>query len=259
MLKCAQENRADLANWLKPKVKVRKTVEYERRAVEPHEYSTLVTTLLNPPVAASHRKERNALWREAADVVQLLRLTGGRLNEVVRVRLVQLNFAKRTIRLYASKTENERDVPMSKGVVEILQARIREGLVDDEYVFPKARLETFDNLIARACRKAANETNLAYGQKNGFTLHSFRHTFITDLLLKTRDIPGIMKLSGHKTLASFSTYLHLLDTGYTNAVEILNGVDPFLTPLGGNGRQERHERQKAETANPLTRKQVAVS
>ena len=60
------------------------------------------------------------------------------------------------------------------------------------------------------------ETNLAYGQKNVFTLHSFRHTFITDLLLKTRDIAG-------------------------------------------NGRQERHEREKAEAANALTRKQVAVS
>ena len=117
----------------------------------------------------------------------------------------------------------------------------------------------FANLIARACRKAANETNLAYGQKNGFTLHCFRHTFITDLLLKTRDIAGIMKLSGHKSLASFSTYLHLLDTGYTNAVEILDRVEPFLTPLSGNGRQGRQERQEAETANPLTDKQVAVS
>lgn len=50
---------------------------------------------------------------------------------------MQLNFAKRTIRLYASKTENERDVPMSKGVVDLLQARIGEGLVDDETSFQR--------------------------------------------------------------------------------------------------------------------------
>ena len=70
---------------------------------------------------------------------------------------------------------------------------------------------------------------------------------------------GTMKLSGHKSLASISTYLHLLDTGYMNAVEILDRVEPFLTPLSRNGRQERHERQEVEFANALTAKQVAVS
>jgi integrase len=259
MLKCAQENRPDLANWLKPKIKVRKTVTYERRAVEPDEYAKLVNVLLHPPEAPSHKRERNALWREAADVVQLLRLTGGRLNEVARLRMNQLNFAKRTVRLFASKTENERDVPMSNGALELLHARIRDGLVDDEYLFPKARYETFDNLIARACRKAASETDLKYGQKNGFTLHSLRHTFITDLLLKTRDIAGTMKLSGHKSLASFSTYLHLLDTGYTNAVEVLDSVDHFLTTFERNGRQERQQRQNSRPVKLLTRKRVAVS
>jgi integrase len=46
--------------------------------------------------------------------VVLLRLTGGRLNEVLRMKLDQFNWKKRTVRLYASKTENERDVPLSK-------------------------------------------------------------------------------------------------------------------------------------------------
>jgi hypothetical protein len=32
------------------------------------------------------------------------------------MKLDQFNWKKRTVRLYASKTENERDVPLSKGI-----------------------------------------------------------------------------------------------------------------------------------------------
>jgi hypothetical protein len=55
----------------------------------------LVHTLLNPPPAPSRRSERNKLWCDAADVVQLLRLTGGRLNEIVCLRLDQFMWTKR--------------------------------------------------------------------------------------------------------------------------------------------------------------------
>jgi integrase len=259
MLKAAQESKPDLVHWLRPKLTVKRKPENERRPVEPEEYKKLVDTLLNPPLAPSRRSERKALWRDAGDVVQLLRLTGGRLNEVLPMKLNQFLWDKGKVLLFATKTENERYVPLSKGVARIAHARIREGLSDDEYLFPRARVSTFDNAIARACRKAAKLAKLNYGQKNGFTCHSFRHTFITDLLIQTKDIPGTMKLSGHKTVESFSGYLHLLGTGYTNAAEILDHVDGFLTGLERSERQEREERNENEAANSLTLKQVAVS
>src|SRR5215813_3307158 len=109
----------DLINWLRPKLKVTRKTEFERRVVEDWEYKALVEILLNPPAGHkfnSRKEQRAALWRDAADAVVLLRLTGGRLNEVLRMKLDQFNWKKRTVRLYASKTENERDVPLSKGI-----------------------------------------------------------------------------------------------------------------------------------------------
>jgi hypothetical protein len=75
MLKAAQKSKPDLVNWLRPTLKVNRTPEFEHRFVELTEYATLVHTLLNPPLAPSRREERNALWREASDAVQVLRLT----------------------------------------------------------------------------------------------------------------------------------------------------------------------------------------
>ena len=67
-------------------------------------------------------------------------------------------------------------------------------------------------------------------------------------------------LSSHPGFVeSVSGYLHLLDTGYANAAEILDRVDHLLTPFGRDERPEREERKENEAANSLTLKQVAVS
>src|SRR5215204_2171438 len=90
---------------------------------------------------------------------------------------------------------------------------IREGLTDDELLFPRAKTATFDNAIARACRKAARLANLNYGRTNGFTCHSLRHTFITDMMAASgNNVALVMSYSGHKSLESFKIYLHAPNT-----------------------------------------------
>src|SRR5215203_2544760 len=90
------------------------------------------------------------------------------------------------------------------------------------------------------------------------TLHSFRHTFITDMLLQTRAVAGTMRLSGHKSLASFSTYLHIMDTDYTNAAAVLNSVAHILPTLTGVLGEPGIEGQTQDTVKPLKIKEVAV-
>jgi hypothetical protein len=67
-----------------------------------------------------------------------------------------------------------------------------------------------------------------------------------------------MKLSGHKSLASFSTYLHLLDTDYTNATAALNSVAHFLPTSTGVLGKSGIEGENDEFANALQIKEVAV-
>jgi integrase len=121
--------------------------------------------------------------------------------------------------------------------------RIRENLSDGEYLFPRAKVMTFDNAIARACRKAAKLADIKYGQANGFTCHSFRHTFATDLMEKTGNDAGtVMRYTGHKTIESFSIYLKPTDRGRILATQAMDGVvltvDGFLTGSNVNGVNE---------------------
>lgn len=234
MLKAAQRSKPDLVNWLRPTLRVNRKPEFERRVVEDWEYAALVNILLNPPLAASRRAERNALWREAGDAVQLLRMTGARFNELLRIKLDQFKWSKGFVTLCATKTESERELPIWDCVRDVVQRRITEGLTDNEYLFPRAKTKTFDNAIARACRKAAKLAKLNYGQANGFTCHSFRHTFVTRMMEATgNDVALVMSYSGHRSMESFKIYLHPTQRGSILANQHIETVGHLLATFTG--------------------------
>jgi integrase len=243
MLKAAQRTRPDLINWIRPNLKVSRKTEHERRVVTDFEYATLIDSLLHPPVVKrKNQYDVAATRRDAADVVQLLRLTGGRLNEIVRIRLDQFEWARGTVLLFASKTENERRVPLVKTIIKVVRARISEGLTDAELVFPRSRVMTYDKRIAHTCHGAGRAAKLDYGIENGFSLHSLRHTFITSMMQATNNDAGtVMSWSGHKTLQSFSIYLQPTDHGRILGIQALEAVDPFLILSAGNQGQQGNE------------------
>src|SRR6185295_9594137 len=198
-------------------------------------------------------RKRAGIWREAADAVRLLRNTGGRLNEVLRLKWTQVNLPSKIVTLYASKTERERTVPISSAVVDLLEARKADGVTSDLHVFARAATNEFDRQVSRACRQAAKQAQISYGRFNGdgFTLHSLRHTYITHLLANGVDAPTVMEYSGHKSYQSFSVYLHKTDLGEKRACLILEGVDHLLTALGPERALKTTGGQSAASAHPL--------
>ncbi|HXI22936.1 MAG TPA: tyrosine-type recombinase/integrase, partial [Pyrinomonadaceae bacterium] len=255
MMKAAQERKADLATWRRPTLKVNRRTKYERRVVEPSEYATLVQTLQAPPRVRSHQNQHDARWRDAADTVQLLRMTGGRLNEVLRIKLSQFIWTMNRLRLDATKTENARDIPLWNPIREVVQQRIMDGLTDDEYLFPHARRESFDKQIGETVLEAALKAGLEYGQAYGFTLHSLRHTFITDMMDATnKDVKLVMSWSGHKSLESFQVYLHASQEGRILGAQRVDSVALFLRSFRGTGGTRGTERPPTTVVKSFKRK-----
>jgi integrase len=167
--------------------------------------------------------------RDAAAAVQLLRMTGGRLNEILRMKLNQFMWSANKVRLEASKTEDERNLPLWNSIRDVVQRRISEGLTDREYVFPHAKTDSFDKMIDDAVLKAATKADLDYGQEHGFTIHSLRHTFITDMMDATnKDVALVMSWSGHKSLESFKIYLHATEQGRILGSQGIDKIANFL-------------------------------
>jgi len=261
MIKAAQETKPDLANWQRPKLKTSTDSKYERRVVEPWEYATLVRILLDPPFIPSPRRrvQRQSSWRDAADAVQLLRMCGGRLNEVLRMKLDQFMWQKGKFILHATKTENKRDIPLWNPIKDVVQRRIHEGLTDGEYLFARAAKspKSFDTIISHACLQAGEAAKLDYGRANGFTCHSLRHTFITDMMKATdRDIKLVMSWSGHRSLESFKIYLHPTEEGRILGAQHTNSVADFLRTFKGQQVEAAQQALVSQFVKPLKQQQV---
>jgi len=67
-----------------------------------------------------------------------------------------------------------------------------------------------------------------------------------------------MKYSGHRTLESFSIYLHPTDQGRILAMQALNSVGLFLGGLEGQAGQQGQEGVESEAAKVLQTQEVAV-
>jgi integrase len=83
-------------------------------------------------------------------------------------------------------------------------------------------------------RKKGFTSNLNYGRTNGFTYHSLRHTFNTDMMEASgNNVALVMSYSGHKSLESFKIYLHAPTQGYLATDERIESVGVFLATFAG--------------------------
>ena len=82
--------------------------------------------------------------------------------------------------------------------------------------------------------------------------------FITHLMKVTgNDVGTVMKYSGHKTLESFSRYIHSTDEGRIVSMQALDNIDGILTAQGSVGSVRSVESVEKRLRKPLQDKQVA--
>ncbi len=144
-------------------------------------------------------------------VLELLYATGARVSEVAGLRVSDLDFGQRQIRLFG-KGAKERIVP----VYEVALARVRDYLRDgrpklarsssEQHLFLSSRGGPFSaDSVRRMFKKYAADA----GADAGVSPHSMRHTFATRLLEAGADLRTVQELLGHVALSSTQIYTHL--------------------------------------------------
>lgn len=269
----AKRRCADLGDWQPPYVSVR-VEKHERlshgRIVSEDEFRALLYSLEQVPVpefANDWRRlheMKKETWREARDVLIMLRYTGARLDEACQVLMSNIKWEMHpewgasTVHLIGTKTESERDVPMHPELAEMIQRRIADKLCDEERLFPRSRRSSFSNQMGDAMREAATNAELRYGRKEsgGFTAHSFRHTFISRLAERGLPRETIMKLSGHTSIQGIEPYLHATPESIKLAAYIVTGGDGFLTGGGGNAVAQVTGVTDSTAPKPLIKRQL---
>jgi integrase/recombinase XerD len=139
----------------------------------------------------------------------LLSLTYGcglRRQEVLNLKLNDIDSKRGIINVRQSKGRKDRVVPVSEKLLELLRDYYK-AYRPDRYLFEGDERggmyspTSFENVLKRACRKA--------GINKPVTLHWLRHSYATHLLESGTDIRYIQALLGHSSSKTTEIYTHV--------------------------------------------------
>jgi len=182
-------------------------VSYEdRRYLTKQDIEKIFTAIITHGKDPLVRKRNIALF-------SILLYCGLRKNELINLRVIDINFDARELKVRAetSKSKRDRSVPLHKEVIyalkDYLEVRKSKGY-KTEYLFVSHGSD--QPLTSHGLKHLVEYLKEKSGVK--FHLHRFRHTFATNLLSTGCDGLKLRQLLGHKSLRMTLAYTRAMPT-----------------------------------------------
>ena len=152
----------------------------------------------------------NSLGQRDMLILEMLYATGIRVNELVNIKISDIDFNNQTI-LILGKGNKERKVVFGTYCNEILSLYLNDGYLflnkdKSEYLIlnnkgKKLTTRGINYIISNLIKKASLKSNLSP--------HTLRHSFATHMLENGADLLTIQQLLGHSSLSATSIYTHV--------------------------------------------------
>lgn len=131
---------------------------------------------------------------------------GLRLNEVIHLRVTDIDSTRMTIRVEQGKGGKDRYTVLSAHLLEALRAYCRVAR-PSTWLFPSThRPQPMD---PSALQRAYQMAKLRAGMTKAGGIHGLRHAFATHLLESGVDIHTIQRLLGHRDISTTTRYFQL--------------------------------------------------
>lgn len=147
--------------------------------------------------------------------------SGLRLNEIVRVRLSDIDRERMQLRVKQSKGRKDRYTILSGKILPILDAYIDEYAPDDLIFTGVGGKAYSDKSIQEVVKNAAKKAGLT----KEVTPKTLRHSFATHLLENGVDLRYIQELLGHSSSKTTEIYTHITTKGFENIKSPMDGLD----------------------------------
>lgn len=160
-------------------------------------------------VVAILQDEDNFEGKRNRLIVELFYATGIRRTELIGIRLSDVSFVQKTIKILG-KGNKERFIPMLPSVMKSLNEYLvyrnkLETIKDSESLFlTKKGVTVNESLVYRTINSYFSKVS----EKVKKSPHILRHSFATHLLNEGADINSVKELLGHSSLASTQVYTH---------------------------------------------------
>ena len=139
---------------------------------------------------------------------------GTRISELLSLKWESVNLETGNVRIYASKTQTYREVPVKPDFLEKLKQKKEEASCDHVIEFMGKPVRC----IQIAFRKAVERSGIG----KSFKLHDLRHMYATYLLGNGADVSAVSKMLGHSTVSlTVNTYTQYLQGAKEKAIGLL--------------------------------------
>jgi integrase len=156
-------------------------------------------------------------------IIPMLILTGARKREVLDARWEDFDFDRRQWRIHTTKLGRPRYVPMSDGVITLLNSMPKHQCV---WVFPNPKtLKPYESIY--------NSWNTARKQSGlkEVRIHDLRHSYASFLVNSGRSLYEVQMLLGHTQVKTTQRYAHLSHDTLLDATNSVNtALSGFFMP-----------------------------
>ncbi len=154
--------------------------------------------LIDTPCREQLKQSENSMLRY---IIPMLILTGARKREVLDAKWSDFDYERRQWRIPVTKLGRPRHVPLSDGVITLLNSVPRS---DSEWVFANPdTLRPYSNIFA-AWDTARKKVGL-----RDVRIHDLRHSFASFLVNSGRTLYEVQHLLGHTQIKTTQRYSHL--------------------------------------------------
>jgi integrase/recombinase XerD len=139
-------------------------------------------------------------------MLTLMYSAGLRVSEVVKLRLMDIDFQRKLIHIRGAKGRKDRYTILSDVAVETLHEYLKE-YGRSKYLFSSHNREK--HITTRSVEKIFLDACKKVGVKKNATAHSLRHSFAIHLLESGVGLRYIQELLGHKSSKTTEIYTHV--------------------------------------------------
>lgn len=150
-----------------------------------------------------------------ADLVTVLVDTGIRLGEAINMRPEHVDFERNFVRIFKTKNNRPRSVPLTNRVMQILKQR-RES---ESTIFPE-----YPTTFAAIYRWTKMSEAIGKQDDKEYVLHALRHTCATRLLEAGVDVYTVKEWLGHEVIETTLRYAKMTNLKLNDALNKLQGV-----------------------------------
>ena len=163
--------------------------------------------------------------------------TGMRREELVQLKIEQIDSARMLIHIRQGKRKKDRDVMLSPRLLQELRDYWRTAKrKPTTYLFPSQGRQPKDDvpMTSKSVWDAVHQAATQAGLNKRVHPHTLRHCFATHMLEAGADLRTIQLLLGHADLKTTSRYLHLSERHLKAAASPLDSLNLSASPNSKN-------------------------